>query len=63
MWSPECLGDSRDYRDRLVLEVPIGDAQHSNAVRHHDLVALAVALECVAVSVGLPAVELDHEGL
>ena len=31
-------------------------------VREHDLVALAVALECVAVAVGLPAVELDDRG-
>ena len=45
------------------VEVPIGDAQHANAVRHHDLVALAVALEREAVAVGLPAVELDDEGV
>jgi hypothetical protein len=41
--------------------LPIGDAERAEPLRKHDLIALAVALEGVAVAVGVPAVELEDE--
>jgi hypothetical protein len=44
-----------------VFQLAIGDAEHAQPRREHDLVALSVALERQPVAMGAPAVELRNE--